>query len=285
MRASTAEAVDWTTRPLREGKALLQELLIGDDDDLENFQVLITEHDSSFVTPRHRHNFDQLRWVLQGRWTAGRDKYVNEGEVAFFSDGTFYGGQGVEDMVVLNIKFGSPNGSGLMNGAVRQGGYAELQETGTFEDGFYRPAAEDAAGDLRPRDAYEAIWEHLHGRPITYSKPPRYRDVLIMEPRSFHPRVLVPGVEVRPLGTFSEAGTEIRHVLAEAGAEVSFGCADHQVVLFLRRGRVTHEGTDYAGYAAFHLQRGEHATFAVGERVELLELRLPDLRHLSAAAR
>lgn len=284
MRAVVADELQAHQPPsLRSGRALVRELLAGTDGDPENFHVTLAELDSSYGSQRHRHNFDQIRWVIDGRWTAGPSRVIETDEIGYFSDGTYYGGQSVSDSVVITIQFGSANGAGVLNEGSLKVGRAALASRGEFRDGVFTYS--DADGRKHNRDAYEAVWEHLHGRPIEYAVPARYRDVVIMNPSSFRPQPLRPGVVVRHLGTFLEIPLTMNIVEGEVGSTLTFGRDDQQVLLALRRGRLADDTRSYPGIAAFHLGREETVRLEVEEPVQLLELRLPNLARTSAADR
>jgi len=44
-----------------------------------------------FFTPRHRHNFDQFRYVVSGEMNIAKGVDLHEGECAYFPEGTHYG--------------------------------------------------------------------------------------------------------------------------------------------------------------------------------------------------
>src|SRR6202167_6506179 len=45
-----------------------------------------------YGTPRHRHNFDQIRYVLDGEFSAGTGA-IDAGQCAYFPEGVHYGPQ------------------------------------------------------------------------------------------------------------------------------------------------------------------------------------------------
>ena len=98
------------------------------------------------------------------------------GSVAYFPEGTFYGPQRMAgESLVLLLQLGGASGQGFMRYEDLQAGHATLAARGTFAGGIYR------GPDGRPRDGYEAVWEHVHGRPIAYP-PPRFEEPILMWP-------------------------------------------------------------------------------------------------------
>ena len=73
----------------------------------------------------------------------------------------------------------------------------ELREEGEFKDGVFRRRA-DVEG-RRNVDGYQAIWEHVNGRPMDYPKP-RYPQPIFMDPENYEwvPAAGVPGVAGLP---------------------------------------------------------------------------------------
>ena len=131
---------------------------------------------ADYATPRHRHNFDQIRCGLSGAMNYAPRKDVVAAAVAYFPEGTFYGPQRMAgESLVLLLQLGGASGQGFMCYEELQAGHAALAARGTFADGIYRGA------DGRPRDGYEAVWEHVHGRPISYP-PPRFEEPILMWP-------------------------------------------------------------------------------------------------------
>src|SRR5439155_5964279 len=91
--------------------------------------------------------------------------------------------------------------------------HAALAARGTFAGGIYR------AADGRPRDGYEAVWEHVQRQSIAYP-PPRFDEPILMWPEHWPwvPSGEEPGVATKLLGIFSERGLDLRAVRLEPGA-------------------------------------------------------------------
>src|SRR5262249_40413746 len=78
---------------------------------------------------------------------------------------------------------------------------------GEFKDGVFRRRA-DVEGK-RNLDGYQAIWEHVNGRPMVYPKP-RYPQPIFMDPANYEwvPVEAAPGVAEKLLGVFTERRSE-----------------------------------------------------------------------------
>jgi hypothetical protein len=163
-----------------------------------------------FFTPRHRHNFDQFRYVVSGEMNIAKGVDLHEGECGYFPEGTYYGPllqKGAASLLVM--QFPGPNGSYRMRDSEKRAAMDALKKAGGFfEDGIYKIKQPD--GHSVNKDSYEAVWEQHMGRPITYAAP-RYLAPIIMRPAAFGwiPDLKRPGVEVKHLGTFTEFETSI----------------------------------------------------------------------------
>jgi len=163
-----------------------------------------------FFTPRHRHNFDQFRYVVSGAMNLAKGLDLHEGECVHVPEGTYYGPLNQKGPVsLLVIQFPGPKGAYRISDTEKSAAMDALKAAGGFfEDGVYKLPKPD--GHSLNRDSYEAVWEQHNGRPITYSKP-RYETPIVMRPQAFRwtPDPARPGVEIKRLGTFNEHGTSV----------------------------------------------------------------------------
>jgi hypothetical protein len=93
------------------------------------------------------------------------------------------------------------------------------QAGGYFEDGIYKIKQPD--GHSINKDSYEAVWEQVNGRPISYAEP-RYAAPIVMRPEAFQ-WTSVParsGVEIKHLGSFTEFGTTVSLLRLAPGAVI-----------------------------------------------------------------
>jgi mannose-6-phosphate isomerase-like protein (cupin superfamily) len=163
-----------------------------------------------FFTPRHRHNFDQFRYVVSGEMNIAEGVDLHEGECGYFPEGTHYGPllqKGAASLLVM--QFPGPNGSYRIRDLEKRAAMDALRKAGGFfEDGIYKIKQPD--GHSINKDSYEAVWEQHMGRPITYAAP-RYQAPIIMRPPAFGwiPDLTRPGVEIKHLGSFTEYETSI----------------------------------------------------------------------------
>lgn len=263
----------------RQGTFQFRRLLEGTPGTPDNFIFRMTKLDSGFYSPRHAHNFDQIRYILSGWTDFSRNGKLTAGTVGYFPEGAAYGPQSVsDDALILALQFGGASGSGYLSAEEVEEGGAALRKTGRFERGKYMWT--DANGKARQKDAYAAVWEHMNGRKFVAPKR-RYRDPIFMDPAAYawvasrHER----GVAHKHLGSFSEAGTALDLCRVDAGAVTAL---EPHGIYFVLSGEGTVDGEAVRQYSATLLDYEERGTLRAQMQLEILHITLPDLRALSA---
>lgn len=257
----------------RAGLFRSQALLNGPEGTRENFFLQLSFTYSDFHSPRHRHNFDQVRVQLQGDADFARDGMMRPGTVGYFPEGVFYGPQSIGGAsATLVLQFGGASGSGYICEERFQQGVQELKQFGSFEGGVFRRAKED--GGRKNQDAYEAVWEHIHGRRMAYPRSEHAQPVF-MHPDDFAwaDEPGVPGVRRKLLGVFSARATRLSVIGLAAGASAALA---PNAIAFVLAG----EGTAAAGAWRRHATlRTADAAAAVTARTaaEILEIHIPRL--------
>ncbi|WP_433499868.1 hypothetical protein ACQP1K_05990 [Sphaerimonospora sp. CA-214678] len=251
-----------------------QRLLKGTEGSPDNFELSLVQIDERYRTPRHHHNFDQIHLVLQGRHQYLRDRIMPAGTVTYFPEGTYYGPQVGMGATILGIQMGGSTGTGFMSYDQLAAGNRELAERGTFENGIFRYV--DESGRHRNQDGYEAIWEHVHGRPVAYPSA-RYDHPLTMWPEHFAwvPSDTEEGVAHKHLATFGERRTDVGfiRVAGEAAHEVAARPAAR--IHYVTSGSVSCGAEVLPAGTAIYLDRGESATYRAQEDTEIFVIGLP----------
>jgi len=81
------------------------------------------------VYPRHRHNFDQLRYIIKGTYPYAKGKVMPEGWVGYFPESVHYGPQErPEGLEMLTCQFGGASGSGYLSVAQREAANDRLKK-------------------------------------------------------------------------------------------------------------------------------------------------------------
>ncbi len=280
MKIVHADEVEWK-RGLqhRGGTFHYRHLLNGTPGTPGNFQFNVGQLEGDFSSPRHRHNFDQFRFQLEGTMNFDRNGKMTAGTFGYFPEGAPYGPQssdGRSSTAVL--QFGGASGSGYLSREEVAAGTAELKKYGTFEGGIFR--RNDDVEGRRATDGYQAIWEHAHGERMEYPKP-RYRDPIMVDPANYEwlPVAGQAGVAHKPLGTFTERQCAAELLRLERGAAYR---ADGRSVYLVLRGSGVVGDAAFRPLSAFHLEDGERAELVARDETEILRLTLPDLAGIAS---
>jgi hypothetical protein len=200
----------------RSGNIGFRYLLTGNEGSADNYALTLVDVPGEYTTPRHRHNFEQVRIMLKGQFGFGPGLTQEEGSVGYFTEGSWYEQHGDQPSQTLLLQCGGPSGSGYMSDTQLQQGIEALSRRGRFHDGVY--SWNDGNGKLHNQDGYEAVWEHVFGRAIVYAKP-RYETPVILYPDRFNwiPVPDTTGLSIRQLGTFHERGLQLVQLRLDAG--------------------------------------------------------------------
>ncbi len=174
------------------------------------------------------------------------------------------------------LQFGGASGSGYLSQAEVKAGMEELRRDGEFKGGVFRRRS-DVEGK-RNMDGYQAIWEHVHGRPMVYPKA-RYPQPIFIDPDNFEwvPVAGAPGVAEKLLGVFTERRSQAGFIRIDAGARFS---ARGKGVLVVVRGAGSVGDQPMRALTTIYLDAGESVICAASETTELLHFGLPDLAGL-----
>jgi len=244
---------------------------------VHNFHFGIGQQEGDFVSPRHRHNFDQFRFQLEGTSNFDRNGKMEAGTLGYFPEGAAYGPQSSEGRSVTAVlQFGGASGNGYLSPQEIAAGTDELKKFGTFEAGIFR--RNDDSEGRRNADAYQAVWEHVHGRHMSYPKP-RYRAPIMLDPQNYDwlPIAGAAGVNEKLLGTFTERQCAAALVKIARGAIYAAG--GRSIYLVLAGTGIVGEAP-YRALTAAHLASGGTAEFVARDETVLLRLVLPDLAGL-----
>ena len=98
----------------RGGTFHFRNLMEGTSGTIDNFQLSMGRNDKDFVSPRHRHNFEQFRFQLEGDLNFARDGIMTPGMVGYFPEGTSYGPQTSEaTATTFVLQFGGSSGQAV----------------------------------------------------------------------------------------------------------------------------------------------------------------------------
>jgi hypothetical protein len=244
-----------------------------------NFKFSLSELGTDYSGPRHRHNFDQFRFALEGESEYGQDGTLKAGMLGYYPEGVHYGPQ-VNKTPIVNVvlQFGGASGSGYLLPREVKAGMEELKAVGEFKDGVFH--RHDVQGK-RNMDAYQAIWEHVHGREMVYPKG-RYHKPIFMDSASYDwaPMKGAKGVHEKLFGVWTERRIEAGLIRLDPGAT-------HEVhgrgIFLVLSGAGTCEGEPLQKFTAVYLDQDERAILQASQTTELLHYGLPDLAGMTAS--
>jgi hypothetical protein len=241
-----------------------------------SFEWSLIQTTDQYFTPRHRHNFDQIHHVLEGRHSWGPDQWMPAGSVGYFTEGCFYGPQRGGGALQLGLQFGGASGSGFMDYDQLRVGNEMLRSRGEFIDGVY--VWTDESGKQHNADGYEAIWQQVNDRPISYPEP-RYASPIIIFPSAlaWRPSRTEPGVSLRHAGTFGERNTSVRFLGIDTDAVHQVDASLTTVLQYVKRGVLSaSDGSTIPAGAAICWRPGETDTIVARSACEVFEVRLPE---------
>jgi hypothetical protein len=97
----------------RQGALKRKRLIEGDDArPVDNFSLTISRTAARY-SPRHRHNFEQFRFQIDGEANYSRTGKLKKGMLGYFPESAFYGPQEESgDLTTLVLQFAGASGNG-----------------------------------------------------------------------------------------------------------------------------------------------------------------------------
>ncbi len=262
---------------VREGTLRKTHLLAGTEGSPGNFRFGLGHQIGDFYSPRHRHNFDQWRFQLEGTSTFDKNGTMTPGTLGYFPEGAYYGPQSsdVPNTIVV-MQFGGPSGNGYLNGLRVAEAAEKMKAFGHFEKGVFH--RNEGVEGKRTMDGYRATWEFVHGRPMEVAKP-QYADPVLMDTAAYRwmPLDGAPGVEDKAFGTFTDCAIRAARYKLDPGATLR---AEGRGVFFVLSGSGTLESETFRFMTTLELQTGEHASFRASETTEILLLGQPEIARM-----
>ena len=274
----SSTAPDYNAGELRSGTLETKVLAVGKEGALDCYRMSLecARVEGGWQTPRHRHNVDQIRFQIEGNWSFGKDQVLVPGMVSYFPESIHYGPQDrMHGSKTLLCQFGGASRNGFMTPRQRRKGYDDLIKKGRFENGAYTWF--DEKGGKHNQDAYEAVWEHMHGRKMVYD-PPRYESGVNMRPENFAyiPAPNEPGVAYKWIGCFTENNVRVGFIRVDAGATLNVGTHNAPQVYYLWKGKISHGGKIHLPETGFGLEAKEGPIgLKAVEQCEIYTIQLP----------
>jgi len=275
MRLVHLEDVDLIVRKTVRSTIDYRSLLTGTSGAIDNFKLILGTTHGDYTTPRHRHNFDQIRLQVGGSFDYDGLGAMSEGMVGYFPEGTPYGpsASGEESRILL-LQHAGASGAGYLSDGEYNASIAALKRRGEFHDGIYTVTAAD--GSKRNQDGYEAVWENAYRRPIDYAKP-RYDQPIFMRPENFAWIGGGEGSSYKLLGDFNERRIRLGFIGLAAGAR---RVLDSHSLYFVVAGSGRAADVVWRKHTTIHVAAGERIEVRADVDAELFHIGLPDLSGL-----
>jgi len=278
MKIVQGDEIEWVRGlEYRGGTFHYRNLMEGTAGTIDNFQLSMGRNDKDFVSPRHRHNFEQFRFPVRGRPQFRARRRDDAGHGRLFPGGhvlrpTDQRGDR-DDFRAAVRRLKRPR---LLSRKEVKQGMDALRATGTFDGGVY-PAQRRRA------------WQAQHGRfpgnlgagqrPAAAIPEAALRHAVMMDQANYEwvASPDQPGVFEKLLGMFTERRSEAGLFRLNAGATLT---RSGRGLYLAYRGGGHVDGQPLRPLTTVFLERGERASFVAEQETELLHFGLPDLRGL-----
>ena len=217
-------------------KVQRQDFSIRDPEAGIGFKATTSRNPGGHHSPRHRHNFDQLRFVLEGEVTYAQKNY-GPGWLGYFPEAVPYGPHGGTEHREIVMQFPGPSKTPYYTPDQTREGQRRLRDTGaTLAEGLC------IWPDGRKQDGFEALWELMAGRQIEYP-PPRYDlPVWIDTSRFDWEPTDWPGVSIKRVVQFNACGPLVELFKMEPGAVIPAGRTGALAMRFAYDGEIEYRG-------------------------------------------
>lgn len=265
---------EWAVNSSHRSPGIKVRNILQHDVERRSVEANVTAFDgSSFYSPPHRHNFDQVRIQLEGEMGYGGRHRLKKRMVGYFPEGTWYGPMTCDGPSISTIiQFDGASHGGYVTLNRMDAATHLLQKEGRFEKGFYYP---DGGSKI---DGYQASWERATGRNMVYVDPPRFVEAIYMNIDAFAWLPQADGTSLKTLGRFGERDLSIEALLVPKGRSTIIDKPGRRVVCFLLSGSIEIAGVQLPKWSGAYAEEADTvALTGVDEQSEVLVFTLPDL--------
>lgn len=273
--------IEWQRIGRHRGPGLkMKSLAFRGDGRGNNLWLALSEMEDGWYSPRHMHNFDQIRYVLDGQ--TGFTKWdLHAGECAYFPAGVHYGPQQQNgSALLLTLQFPGAGGQYYLTPE-------QLEETVTGlrdADPAFGTNGKGTDKDGRERDSYEIVWETHQNAPISYPAEGYDSPVLFDHSESVTDSDL-PGADVTLIGEVAANGLQVLRVHAAGALRITPAAPTRTEFWILEEGVIEAEGRRLAALSVIQLQAGAPpCDVAIHEAARFTVLRLPELNSAGAVS-
>lgn len=273
MRIVDTEALEWIgTANHRDGDYSMKTVFEGEPG-ADNFWLALFRVSGAYDTPRHAHNFEQVRIMIEGTFNFGDQDQV-EGTIGYFCEGTPYNQAARGDSITLLLQCeGASRARYLSLSEQRAAGQAMVEAGGTFTEGLYD--GPDGRGGTMKRDGALALWEWTCGSRPTIPTA-KFEKPVIMHSDRFDYFEREDGIGEKHLATFGERALSIAELKVPAGKRLVHERDSHpHTLFFLKSGTGTVVGRPFSRGFAADLTPKDEFEFLADNNSELIRLSLP----------
>jgi hypothetical protein len=238
----------------RGGGVHFLSLLQGEENTPNNFHLTLV-YANDYVAPRHRHNFDQVRIVLEGAFGFDREMTQEPGMLGYFTEGTYYTQKSVGQSTTLLLQSGGASGTGYMSDTQLRTAVEKLKTKGELNNGIF--TWKDSNGKKHNQDGYEAAWELVRTQKIKYPKPLYEQPILWRGDRFDWELTNQTGVEIRRFAEFTNKQLCLAQLRIKAGATCSISSKEKETLLYCIDGKASIGSENLGAISSVHLLRGE----------------------------
>jgi len=266
--------IEWQRLGRHRGPGLkMKSLAFRGDGRGNNLWLSVSEMEDGWHSPRHMHNFDQIRYVLAGE-TGFREWDLHAGECAYFPAGVGYGPQEQHgSALLLTLQFPGAGGQYYLTPEQVEETVAQLRA----EDPRFGTGGKGIDKDGRERDSYEIVWETHQKAPVRYPAAGFDSPVLFDRGEPVADDHIVGG-DVTLIGAVESNGLQVLRVRSADSLRIAPFAPTRTEFWILEEGAVEVRGRELRSLSVLQLQAGAPACdVTVREAARFTVLRLPEL--------
>lgn len=238
-----------------------------------NLWLSLSEMEDGWYSPRHMHNFDQIRYVLAGetgftRWD------LHAGECAYFPAGVRYGPQEQHgSALLLTLQFPGAGGQYYLTPEQVEETVAQLRR----EDPNFGSGGKGIDKDGRERDSFELVWETHQKTPVRYPAAGYDNPVLFDRSEPLADDHIVGG-DVTLIGARESNGLQVLRVRGAGSLRIEPCSPTRTEFWILEEGTAEVSGRELRSLSVIQLQAGAPACdVTIRKKARFTVLRLPEL--------
>ena len=266
--------VEWKRVGKHRGAGLkMKPLAFRGDGRGSNLWLSLSEMEDGWYSPRHRHNFDQIRYVLEGE-TGFTEWDLHAGECAYFPAGVRYGPQAQHGSALLfTLQFPGAGGQYFLTPEQVEETVARLRA----EDPDFGQGGKGVDRQGRERDSYEIVWETHQDAPMRYPASSFTGPVLLDRDESIADKHIAGG-GVRLLGEIESNGLQVLRVTGSGPLHIVPAAPGRTEFWILEGGSVDVDGRELRPLTVIQLPAGApELDVTMVDEAAFTVLRLPEL--------